>query len=174
MRPVSLHIDQYDPRAHTFTILDRALLMNQYDPGPLPYETGLFVHVPIRPETVTATVCLRPHQLYRKIVLHGQKTSKRHAWMNSPLLWEWHGKVYLGAAHGVAGVLHVLMQVSIASACFTMFCCHWTPTPTPTPTLIPTPTPTPTRPSVAPPAIYFFGVADFWRNYLDKCRIRAT
>ncbi|KAJ7026147.1 hypothetical protein C8F04DRAFT_1126326 [Mycena alexandri] len=26
-----------------------------------------------------------------------------------PLMWTWHGKCYLGAAHGVAGILHILL-----------------------------------------------------------------
>ena len=29
----------------------------------------------------------------------------------SPLMYEWHGTQYLGAAHGVAGILTVLLQV---------------------------------------------------------------
>ena len=28
----------------------------------------------------------------------------------SPLMWEWHGSLYLGAAHGVAGILHTLLD----------------------------------------------------------------
>ncbi|KPI91458.1 LanC-like protein 2 [Papilio xuthus] len=28
----------------------------------------------------------------------------------SPLLWQWHDKIYLGAAHGVAGILYLLLQ----------------------------------------------------------------
>ena len=30
----------------------------------------------------------------------------------SPLMYSWHGKQYLGAAHGLAGIMTVLMQVS--------------------------------------------------------------
>ncbi|KAJ6551600.1 hypothetical protein B0H19DRAFT_1158231 [Mycena capillaripes] len=29
-----------------------------------------------------------------------------------PLMWTWHGKRYLGAAHGVAGILHILLLCS--------------------------------------------------------------
>eukprot|EP01119_Soliformovum_irregulare_P008578 TRINITY_DN2168_c1_g1_i2.p1 TRINITY_DN2168_c1_g1~~TRINITY_DN2168_c1_g1_i2.p1 ORF type:complete len:409 (+),score=130.68 TRINITY_DN2168_c1_g1_i2:3-1229(+) len=29
----------------------------------------------------------------------------------SPLMWRWHGKEYFGAAHGVAGIIFVLLQV---------------------------------------------------------------
>lgn len=31
---------------------------------------------------------------------------------DSPLLWQWHEKIYLGAAHGVAGILYILLQVN--------------------------------------------------------------
>ncbi|VVD05218.1 unnamed protein product [Leptidea sinapis] len=30
----------------------------------------------------------------------------------SPLLWQWHDKVYLGAAHGMAGILYMLLQAA--------------------------------------------------------------
>jgi hypothetical protein len=29
-----------------------------------------------------------------------------------PLMFEWHEKKYLGAAHGMAGILYMLLQVS--------------------------------------------------------------
>lgn len=32
-----------------------------------------------------------------------------------PLMYEWHGKKYLGAAHGIAGILFVLIQVNFKS-----------------------------------------------------------
>ncbi|XP_045445757.1 glutathione S-transferase LANCL1 [Melitaea cinxia] len=28
----------------------------------------------------------------------------------SPLLWQWHDKIYLGAAHGISGILYILLQ----------------------------------------------------------------
>jgi len=31
-----------------------------------------------------------------------------------PLMYEWHGKAYLGAAHGVAGIMHVLLRFELA------------------------------------------------------------
>ncbi|CAF4772574.1 unnamed protein product [Pieris macdunnoughi] len=34
----------------------------------------------------------------------------------SPLLWQWHEKIYLGAAHGMAGILYMLLQ---ARCCIT-------------------------------------------------------
>lgn len=30
-----------------------------------------------------------------------------------PLMYEWHGKKYWGAAHGLAGILHVLMDMEL-------------------------------------------------------------
>jgi len=30
-----------------------------------------------------------------------------------PLLWEWHGKAYLGAAHGVVGILQILLSLQL-------------------------------------------------------------
>jgi lantibiotic modifying enzyme len=29
---------------------------------------------------------------------------------NTPLLWVWHGKVYLGACHGISGILYTLLH----------------------------------------------------------------
>uniref|UniRef100_A0A0B6ZZG6 Uncharacterized protein n=1 Tax=Arion vulgaris TaxID=1028688 RepID=A0A0B6ZZG6_9EUPU len=29
-----------------------------------------------------------------------------------PLMYEWHDKAYLGAAHGLAGIFYMLLQVS--------------------------------------------------------------
>lgn len=31
----------------------------------------------------------------------------------SPLMYEWHGKKYWGAAHGLAGIMHVLMDMEL-------------------------------------------------------------
>ena len=36
----------------------------------------------------------------------GQKKAER-----CPLLYEWHGKQYVGAAHGLAGIFYMLLQV---------------------------------------------------------------
>jgi hypothetical protein len=30
---------------------------------------------------------------------------------SAPLMYEWHGKKYLGAAHGLAGIFHTLLLV---------------------------------------------------------------
>lgn len=34
---------------------------------------------------------------------------KKHT--TSPLMYAWHGKYYVGAAHGIAGILYMLLQV---------------------------------------------------------------
>ena len=36
---------------------------------------------------------------------------QREAKYNSPVMYTWHGKHYLGAAHGIAGILTLLLQV---------------------------------------------------------------
>ncbi|KAM3963597.1 lanC-like protein 2 [Aphomia sociella] len=32
---------------------------------------------------------------------------------DSPLLWQWHNKIYLGAAHGMGGILYMLLQARV-------------------------------------------------------------
>jgi hypothetical protein len=34
---------------------------------------------------------------------------------NSSLMYEWHGKKYWGAAHGLAGIMHILMHTELRS-----------------------------------------------------------
>ncbi|KAJ4975584.1 hypothetical protein NE237_000690 [Protea cynaroides] len=43
-----------------------------------------------------------------EIIKNGRRLSKRGS---SPLMYEWHGKKYWGAAHGLAGIMHVLMHM---------------------------------------------------------------
>lgn len=40
---------------------------------------------------------------------------------DSPLLWNWHDKVYFGAAHGMAGILYMLLQVILLGLYGTLF-----------------------------------------------------
>lgn len=45
----------------------------------------------------------------------------------APLMYMWHGKHYLGAAHGMAGILTVLLQVTVGCTnvpCVTEYSCH--------------------------------------------------
>ena len=60
-------------------------------------------------------------ELATDILIQGQKEAKRFndsefARQNHlnpiKLMWKWHGKYYLGAAHGVVGILHTLLQLS--------------------------------------------------------------
>ncbi|KAA8526849.1 hypothetical protein F0562_008922 [Nyssa sinensis] len=41
------------------------------------------------------------------------KAGKRLASKECPLMYEWHGKKYWGAAHGLAGIMHVLMDMEL-------------------------------------------------------------
>ncbi|XP_045491937.1 lanC-like protein 2 [Colias croceus] len=43
------------------------------------------------------------------IITSGKRFSA-HMKSESPLLWQWHDKIYLGAAHGMAGILFMLLQ----------------------------------------------------------------
>ncbi|XP_025797704.1 lanC-like protein GCL2 isoform X1 [Panicum hallii] len=46
----------------------------------------------------------------KDIIMEGRKLSSKG---NSPLMYEWHGKKYWGAAHGLAGIMHVLMHTEL-------------------------------------------------------------
>ena len=44
------------------------------------------------------------------MVVSGESLSaKEHS--KSPLMYEWHGKKYVGGAHGLAGIFYMLLQV---------------------------------------------------------------
>lgn len=51
------------------------------------------------------------YKVCRCILDSGQKLAKKEN-SKSPLLFEWHDKKYIGAAHGMAGILALLMQVN--------------------------------------------------------------
>uniref|UniRef100_K4AB88 Uncharacterized protein n=1 Tax=Setaria italica TaxID=4555 RepID=K4AB88_SETIT len=46
----------------------------------------------------------------KDIIREGRKLSSKGS---SPLMYEWHGKKYWGAAHGLAGIMHVLMHTEL-------------------------------------------------------------
>lgn len=48
----------------------------------------------------------------REIIKNGRKLGRKSG---SPLMFEWHGSRYWGAAHGLAGILHVLMHFKLSS-----------------------------------------------------------
>lgn len=55
-----------------------------------------------------------PANHIEKVVNAILKSGKQHATKmkaECPLMWEWHEKVYFGAAHGMAGILFMLLQV---------------------------------------------------------------
>lgn len=45
-------------------------------------------------------------------ILDAGESESRASASHSPLMFSWHGKQYLGAAHGLAGILTVLLQVA--------------------------------------------------------------
>lgn len=47
-----------------------------------------------------------------------------HPHIPSPLMYEWHGTQYLGAAHGLAGILTVLLQVQVEWAVVACVMCR--------------------------------------------------
>ncbi|KAB8113182.1 hypothetical protein EE612_052114 [Oryza sativa] len=55
-----------------------------------------------------------PHEhitsVAKDIIDEGRKLAKKG---NCPLMYEWHGKKYWGAAHGLAGIMHVLMHTEL-------------------------------------------------------------
>ncbi|KAF4367129.1 lanC-like protein GCL2 [Cannabis sativa] len=48
--------------------------------------------------------------LVDEIINDGRKLAKKG---KCPLMYEWHGKKYWGAAHGLAGIMHVLMDMEL-------------------------------------------------------------
>ncbi|KAJ6828608.1 putative lanC-like protein GCL2 isoform X2 [Iris pallida] len=46
----------------------------------------------------------------KEIFTNGKKLSNKSS---CPLMYEWHGKMYWGAAHGLAGIMHVLMDMEL-------------------------------------------------------------
>jgi hypothetical protein len=44
------------------------------------------------------------------VLRSGQNLAKQEG-RNVPLMYMWHGKYYLGGAHGIAGILYMLLQV---------------------------------------------------------------
>ncbi|XP_022086481.1 lanC-like protein 2 isoform X2 [Acanthaster planci] len=50
-------------------------------------------------------------RVYRRMIHSGESLSKREG-SKSPLMYAWHEKKYIGAAHGLSGILCLLMQVT--------------------------------------------------------------
>ena len=51
-----------------------------------------------------------PLQVASTVLESGQRLAQEER-CQCPLMYEWHEKKYLGAAHGIAGILYLLMQV---------------------------------------------------------------
>lgn len=51
-------------------------------------------------------------EMARDIIREGRTCGSQHRHLRMPLLWKWHGSLYLGAAHGVVGILSTLLSLS--------------------------------------------------------------
>jgi hypothetical protein len=49
-------------------------------------------------------------QVVSAVLRSGQNLAQREG-RHVPLMYMWHGKYYLGGAHGIAGILYMLLQV---------------------------------------------------------------
>jgi len=54
------------------------------------------------------TSCVSRAQICDRIIQSGRSLSRTQK-SSSPLMYEWHDKKYLGAAHGLVGILHTLL-----------------------------------------------------------------
>lgn len=66
---------------------------------------ALFINKHIGPETITSDL-LNP--IVEAVIDGGRAGASDHAMC--PLMYRWHGTRYWGAAHGLAGILHVLLH----------------------------------------------------------------
>ncbi|KAL6561589.1 LanC-like protein gcl2 [Orobanche minor] len=69
----------------------------------------LFLNKHLGKETIPSTSM---GAIVRRIIDRGRKLGRSGG---SPLMFEWHGERYLGAAHGLAGIMHVLMEFELAA-----------------------------------------------------------
>ncbi|CAG4981145.1 unnamed protein product [Parnassius apollo] len=69
----------------------------------------LFVNKYIRETDVIPSLPKHIEKVIASIIQSGKLFSAKSK-SDSPLLWQWHDKIYLGAAHGVAGILYILLQ----------------------------------------------------------------
>ncbi|XP_059444573.1 lanC-like protein GCR2 isoform X1 [Corylus avellana] len=67
----------------------------------------LFLNKHIGKDTISVT---RTRPVVDDIIKAGRRLSSKG---KCPLMYEWHGKRYWGAAHGLAGILHVLMHMEL-------------------------------------------------------------
>ncbi|CAH8356067.1 unnamed protein product [Eruca vesicaria subsp. sativa] len=67
----------------------------------------LFLNKYVGAETLSSTTI---RQVTEEIIKEGRSMAKNGS---SPLMFEWYGQRYWGAAHGLAGIMHVLMDVQL-------------------------------------------------------------
>nr|XP_006634360.1 PREDICTED: lanC-like protein 2 [Lepisosteus oculatus] len=71
----------------------------------------LYVNTEIGPETVPASTI---SEVVETLLESGKNMSKEEKKMDRcPLLYQWHRKQYVGAAHGLAGIYYMLMQPGV-------------------------------------------------------------
>ncbi|KAG2267158.1 hypothetical protein Bca4012_075352 [Brassica carinata] len=76
----------------------------------------LFVNKCVGAETLSSTTIVSEmlrivlRQVTEEIIKEGRSMVKNG---NSPLMFQWYGQRYWGAAHGLAGIMHVLMDVQL-------------------------------------------------------------
>lgn len=58
---------------------------------------------------ITEFMCLQ-RAVVDDVIKYGRRLAKGG---KCPLMYEWHGKKYWGAAHGLAGIMHVLMDMPL-------------------------------------------------------------
>lgn len=59
---------------------------------------------------VSCNFCVVQRAVVNHIINSGRLSKGR-----CPLMYEWHGKKYWGAAHGLAGIMHVLMDMELSA-----------------------------------------------------------
>lgn len=67
----------------------------------------VIVIVQVRTDLVTREVV---RDVVKAILVSGQQTAQKEK-SRSPLMYYWHDKAYVGAAHGFIGILFMLLQV---------------------------------------------------------------
>ncbi|XP_022981295.1 lanC-like protein GCR2 [Cucurbita maxima] len=67
----------------------------------------LFLNKHICQHTISKTIM---RAVVDEVIKAGRQLGKNG---KSPLMYEWHGKKYWGAAHGLAGIMHVLMNMEL-------------------------------------------------------------
>lgn len=66
-----------------------------------------FLNKHIGKDTISSA---RMRAAVKEIIKSGREMAKKE---RCPLMYEWHGKKYWGAAHGLAGIMHVLMHMEL-------------------------------------------------------------